>query len=81
VKPFVCDCGEPAVARTSNREPICERCQKLEKAMRAVKMANTLVGVPQDVRQSHVLPAYQLVEKPVAGASLEILNAMLTQKI
>jgi hypothetical protein len=28
-KPFVCECGEPAVKRNSNREPICAECDRL----------------------------------------------------
>lgn len=80
VKAPVCDCGEPAVARTSNREPICERCLQLERTMRARKAANALVGVPQDARQINHLPAHHLAEvQPIAGGSLAILNLMLVR--
>jgi hypothetical protein len=80
-KPSFCDCGEPAVARTSNREPICERCLKLEREMRALKADIKFAGVPQDARQFNHLPVYQLIDAPVAGGSLEVLNLMLLGKL
>jgi hypothetical protein len=50
----------------------------MEKAMRYSKQRSA--GVPQETRQMNQLPAHHLVEeKPIAGGSLVILNAMLAR--
>lgn len=76
-KPRFCECGEPAASVTSNREPICDRCRDLERARREVVNANKLVGVAQDTTQNNNLPLYLVEVEPIAGGSLEILDAML----
>jgi hypothetical protein len=52
----------------------------MEKAMRYSKQRSA--GVPQDTRQQNQLPDHHLVEvSPIAGGSLEVLNAMLSGKL
>lgn len=82
-KPFLCECGLPGVRRTSNREPICERCLRLEKrapgagggSVKAFKFS----GVAETTGRHGIPPNWERHEDPIAGASLEILNSMLAR--
>jgi hypothetical protein len=80
---FVCECGNPGVGFTSNREPICQRCRDMEKTMNLQIKANRKVGVSiQDPMRGKAMnweERYALYadSSPIVGASLEILNRML----
>lgn len=82
-KPFICDCGNPAIKLTSNREPVCARCHGMEKQMQFMIRANAKVGTTAKVdMRGHAMNwehryATYCDDSPIAGASLEMLERWL----
>lgn len=75
-----CQCGELGVRKTSNREPICQRCYDLEKNLNYQIRANRMMGkqLPKKERVGPQIKwdnyyAYILDDQPIADASLKAL--------
>lgn len=77
-EPFRCDCGRLAVRHTSARQHICARCAEMEMNMNRDITAMASAGFAQEGRLFVPLPSHHGIEPPIAGASLLVLNRMLS---
>lgn len=80
-KPFVCDCGDPAVRRDSCRSPICQRCYDMDRTLNITARSFAVCGKPAP---KEYLPTGDKIDWEAritihrsAGASIEILDKML----